>query len=99
MDRLNKNAYFLPFRVGQSIETLAEHYMQEIVKLHRVPVSIMSDRDTRFLSHLWQSLQPSLGSELKFNTTCHPQTDGQSYRTIQVLEDMLRACVMDFKVS
>jgi len=52
VDRLTKSAHFIPFRVGQSTETLAERYMQEIVRLHRVPVSIVSDRDTRFLSHL-----------------------------------------------
>jgi len=73
--------------------------MQEIVRLHGVPVSIVSDRDTRFLSHFWQSLQTSLGSKLKFSTAYHPQTDGQSERVIQILEDMLRACVMDFKGS
>jgi len=71
--------------------------MQEIIRLHGVPVSIVSDRDTRFLSQFWQSLQTSLGSKLKFSTAYHPQTDGKSKRTIQVLEDMLQACVMDFK--
>ena len=99
VDRLTKSAHFIPFRVGQSTEVLAERYMQEIVRLHRVPVSIVSDRDTRFLSHFWQSLQTSLGSKLKFSTAYHPQTDGQSERVIQILEDMLRACVMDFKGS
>ena len=71
--------------------------MQEIIRLHGVPVSIVSDRDIRFLSQFWQSLQISLGSKLKFSTAYHPQTDGKSKRTIQVLEDMLQACVMDFK--
>ena len=59
----------------------------------------MSDRDTRFLSHFWQSLQTSLGSKLKFSTAYHPLTDGQSERIIQILEDMLRAYVMDLKGS
>ena len=59
----------------------------------------MSDRDTRFLSHFWQSLQASLESKLKFSSAYHPQTDGQSERTIQVLEDMLQAYIMDFKRS
>jgi len=99
VDRLIKCAHFIPFRVGQSTETLAERYMQEIIKLHRVLVSIMSDRDTRFLSNFWQSLQTSLGSKLKFNTAYHPQIEGQSERTIQILENMLRACVLDFKES
>ena len=99
MDRQTKSAHFILFRVGQSTETLAERYMQEIVRLHGVSVSIVSDRDTRVLSHFWQSLQTSLGSKLKFSTAYYPQTDGQSERAIQVLEDMLRACVIDFKRS
>jgi len=77
VDRLTKSAHFIPFRVGQSTEALAERYMQEIVRLHGVLVSIVSDRDIRFLSHFWQSLQTSLGSKLKFSTAYHPQTDGQ----------------------
>ena len=72
VDRLTKSPHFIPFRVGQSIEALAEHYMQEIVRLHGVPVSIMSDRDTRFMSHFWKSLQESLKNKLKFSTTYHP---------------------------
>ena len=64
-----------------------------------MPVSIMSDRDTRFLSHFWRSLQESLGTCLKFSTAYHPQTDGQSERTIQILKAMLRACMLDFKGS
>ncbi|GJW80609.1 putative reverse transcriptase domain-containing protein [Tanacetum coccineum] len=67
-----------------------------IVARHGVPVSIISDRDGRFTSHLWQALQEALGTRLDMSTAYHPQTDGQSERTIQTLEDMLRACVMDF---
>ena len=89
VDRLTKVAHFLPFRVGQSTEVLADKYMREIVRLHGVPVSIVSDRDTRFRSHFWESLQENLGTRLKFSTSYHPQTDGQSERTIQILEDML----------
>lgn len=62
-------------------------------------MSIVSDRDLRFKSQYWQSLQDSLGTRLKFSTSFHPQTDGQSERTIQILEDMLRACILDFKGS
>ena len=78
---------------------MAERYMQEIVRLHGVPVSIVLDRDTRFVSCFWNSLQRSLGNKLKFSTAFHPQTDGQSERIIQILEDMLRARILDFKGS
>ncbi|GKA11957.1 putative reverse transcriptase domain-containing protein [Tanacetum coccineum] len=68
----------------------------EIVCRHGVPVSIISDRDPRFASRFWRSLQKSLGTNLDMSTAYHPETDGQSERTIQTLEDMLRACVIDF---
>ena len=72
-------------------------YIREIVRLHGVPVSIVSDRDPRFKAHFWKSFQKAMGTRLTMSTTFHPQTDGQSERTIQVLEDMLRACVLDHK--
>ena len=73
--------------------------MKEVVSRHEVPVSIISDRDSRFTSHFWKSLQSALGTRLDMSTAYHPQTDGQSERTIQTLEDMLRACVLDFGKS
>ncbi|TYK29815.1 putative Retrotransposon protein, Ty3-gypsy subclass [Cucumis melo var. makuwa] len=73
--------------------------MIEIVRLHGVPVSIISDRDARFTSKFWKGLQLALGTRLDFNTTFHPQTDGQRERLNQVLEDMLRACVLEFSGS
>ncbi|KAL0378461.1 UNVERIFIED_CONTAM: Transposon Ty3-G Gag-Pol polyprotein [Sesamum radiatum] len=96
-DRLTKSAHFLPIRLGDSLDKLAELYVSEIVRLHGVPVSIVSDRDPRFTSHFWKSLQKALGTRLHFSTAFHPQTDGQSERTIQTLEDMMRACTMEFK--
>ena len=66
---------------------------------HGVPVSIVSDRDLRFTAHFWKSFQKAMGTRLTMSTTFHPQTDGQSERTIHVLEDMLRACVLDQKGS
>ncbi|GJR38239.1 putative reverse transcriptase domain-containing protein [Tanacetum coccineum] len=71
-------------------------YIKEIVSRHGVPISIISDRDSHFTSRFWQSLQNALGTQLDMSTTYHPKTDGQSERTIQTLEDMLRACVIDF---
>ena len=96
VDRLTKSAHFLPFRLGQSTEILARRYMDTVVRLHGVPHCIVSDRDSRFTSHFWRRLQDSLGTLLTFSTAHHPQTDGQSERTIQTLEDMLRACMIDF---
>ncbi|GJQ99982.1 putative reverse transcriptase domain-containing protein [Tanacetum coccineum] len=75
---------------------LAKIYTNEIVARHGVPVLIISDHDGRFTSHLWQAFQEALGTRLDMSTAYHPQTDGQSEHTIQTLEDMLRACVMDF---
>ncbi|GJY44472.1 putative reverse transcriptase domain-containing protein [Tanacetum coccineum] len=96
VDRLTKSAHFLPIREDYKTEKLAKIYTNEIVARHGVPVSIISDRDGRFTSHLWQAFQEALGTRLDMSTAYHPQTDGQSERTIQTLEDMLRACVMDF---
>ena len=99
IDCLTKSAHFIPFRLEQSIELLAEKYLQEVVKPPGVSVSIVSDRDTRFMSHFWRSLQESLKTRLKFSITYHLQTDGQSEEAIQILEDMLRTCMLDFKGS
>ena len=76
VDRLTKSAHFLPVNVKDSLETLAQLYVNEIVRLHGVPVSIVSDRDPRFTSRFWPSLQTTLGTRLHFSTTYHPQTDG-----------------------
>lgn len=97
VDRLTKSAHFLAIRTQYPPEKLAKLYIKEIVRLHGVPESIVSDRDPRFTSRFWRALQERLGSSLRLSTAYHPQTDGQTERTIQTLEDMLRACVLDFK--
>ncbi|KAJ4701059.1 Retrotransposon protein, putative, Ty3-gypsy subclass [Melia azedarach] len=97
VDRLTKSAHFLPFKSTYSMDKMASLYVNEIVRLHGAPVSIVSDRDPRFTSRFWPSLQYAMGTKLNFSTAFHPQTDGQSERTIQTLEDMLRACVIQFK--
>ena len=99
MDRLTKSAHFLAVRMTFTLERFCRLYIQEIVRLHGVPVSIVSDRDPRFTTHFWKSFQKAMGTRLTMSTTFHPQTDGQSERTIQVLEDMLRSCVLDHKSS
>nr|GEY74110.1 putative ribonuclease H-like domain-containing protein [Tanacetum cinerariifolium] len=96
MDRLTKSAHFLPISEDYKTEKLARIYINEIVARHGVPVSIISERDGRFVSHLWQALQEVLGTKLHMSTAYHPEIDGQSERTIQTLEDMLRSCVIDF---
>ncbi|GJU52167.1 putative reverse transcriptase domain-containing protein [Tanacetum coccineum] len=78
------------------METLIRLYIKEIVSRHGVPISIISDRDSHFTSRFWPSLQSALGTQLDMSATYHPETDGQSERTIQTLEDILRACVIDF---
>nr|CAD1829448.1 unnamed protein product [Ananas comosus var. bracteatus] len=96
VDRLTKSAHFLPIYTTWSGDKLAQVYLDEVVRLHGVPVSIVSDRDPWFTFHFWKSLQDALGMRLDFSTAFHPQSDGQSERTIQILEDMLRACVLDY---
>ncbi|GJX11941.1 putative reverse transcriptase domain-containing protein [Tanacetum coccineum] len=96
VDRLTKSAHFLPMTKNDPMEKLMKLYMKEVVTRHGVPVSIISDRDGRFTSLFWQALHKALGTRLDMSTAYHPETDGQSERTIQNLEDMLRACVLDF---
>nr|GFA21053.1 putative reverse transcriptase domain-containing protein [Tanacetum cinerariifolium] len=96
VDRLTKSAHFFPKKKTDSIEKLVELYLKEIVCKHGVPVSVISDRDSLFTSRFWVSLQKALGTQLDLSTAYHPEIDGQSKKTIQMLEDMLRACVIDF---
>ena len=95
VDWLTKSAHFLAVRMTFSLERFCRLYIREIVRLHGVLVSIVSDRDPRFTAHFWKSFQKAMGTRLTMSIAFHPQTDGQSERTIQVLEDMLRACVLD----
>ncbi|XP_049357897.1 uncharacterized protein LOC125822529 [Solanum verrucosum] len=97
VDRLTKAAHFLPVKTTYTVEEYAKSYIKEIVRLHGVPISIISDRGAQFTANFWKSFQKSLGTQVNLSTTFHPQTDGQAERTIQTLEDMLRACILDFK--
>nr|GEY50810.1 putative reverse transcriptase domain, ribonuclease H-like domain protein [Tanacetum cinerariifolium] len=96
VDRLTKSAIFVPMRETDPMEKLARMYLKEVVTRYGIHVSIICDRDPRFASNFWSSLQKALGTSLDMSTTYHPQTEGQSKRTIQTLKDMLRACMIDF---
>ncbi|GJQ99963.1 putative reverse transcriptase domain-containing protein [Tanacetum coccineum] len=96
VDQLTKSAIFVPIRETDPMDKLARMYLKEVVTRHGIPVSIICDRDPRFASNFWKSLQYALGTSLDMSTAYHPQTDGQSERTIQTLKDMLRACAIDF---
>nr|GFA65151.1 reverse transcriptase domain-containing protein [Tanacetum cinerariifolium] len=96
VDRLTKSAIFTPIRKTDSMDKLARIYLKEVVMRHRIHVSIISDRDPRFVSNFWRSLQNALGTRLDMSSAYHPETDSQSERTIQTLEDMLRASAIEF---
>ena len=97
IDRLTKSAHFMPIQQSDSLDELAKLYVFRIVRLHGVPISIVSDKDLRFTSHFSKTLQKAMGIKLHFSTAFHPQTDEQSEWTIQILEDMMRASVLEFQ--
>ncbi|GJY59210.1 putative reverse transcriptase domain-containing protein [Tanacetum coccineum] len=99
MDGYSKMMKKKKMKKTDSIEKLTQLYLKEIVCKHGVPTSIISDRDSLFTSRFWKSLQEAMGTQLDMSTAYHLETDGQSERTIQTLEDMLRACVIDFGSS
>ncbi|GJS49718.1 putative reverse transcriptase domain-containing protein [Tanacetum coccineum] len=96
VDQLTKSAHFLLMRETDPMDKLARLYLKEVVTRHGIPVSIIYDRDPRFASNFWRSFQNAMGTRLDMSMAYHPKTDGQSERTIQTLEDMLHACVIDF---
>jgi hypothetical protein len=97
--RLTKAAHFILVKTTYNSAVLAELYMSQIVCLHGVPKKIVSDRGTQFTSHFLQQLHEALGTHLKFSSSYHPQIDGQTKRTNQILEDMLRACALQDKIG
>nr|GFB23699.1 transposon Ty3-I Gag-Pol polyprotein [Tanacetum cinerariifolium] len=96
VDRLTKSAIFTPIRKTDPMDKLARIYLKEVVTRHGIHVSIISDRDPRFASNFWRSLQNALGTRLDMSIAYHPETDGQSEGSIQTLKDMLRAGAIDF---
>jgi transposase InsO family protein len=99
VDRLTKSAHFLPVQTRYRPPQYADLYIKEIVRLHGVPKTIVSDRGTQFTAHFWERLQQGLGTKLMHSTTYHPQTSGQTERLNQTLEDMLRACALSTQNS
>nr|GEW84574.1 putative reverse transcriptase domain-containing protein [Tanacetum cinerariifolium] len=99
VDQLTKSAHFLPMKKTDSMEKLTQLYLKEIIFRHGVHVSIILDRDNCFASGFWRSLQKALGTAVNISMNYHPETDSQTKRTIQTLEDMVRACVIDFGSS
>nr|GEZ30151.1 reverse transcriptase domain-containing protein [Tanacetum cinerariifolium] len=96
VDRLTKSAHFLPIRENDPLDKLARLYLNKIVTRHGIPTSIICDHDGRFTLNFWRSFQKALGTEISISTAYHSETNSQSERTIQTLEDMLYACVIDF---
>ena len=99
VDRLTKVVHFIPVKTTYTSAKLVELYMQRIVCLHGVPKKIVSDRGTQFTSHFWKKLHESMDTKLNFSLAYHPQTGGQIERTNQILEDMLRACALQYGTS
>jgi hypothetical protein len=96
VDRLSKVAHFIPVKTTYKVSQLVELYIARIVCLHGVPKRIVSDRGSQFTNHFWKALHEAMGTRISFSTAYHPQTGGQTERTNQILEDMLRACVLSF---
>lgn len=94
VDHLTKVAHFIPVNTTYDCSQLASLYIHRILSLHGVPKEIVSDRGTQFTLRFWKKFQEALGTKLSFNTDFHPQTGGQTERVNQILEDMLRACVL-----
>ena len=96
---MTKSSRFFAVKTTDSVEDYAKLYINEIMRLHEVPFSIISDRGPLLTSHFRKSFQKGLGTQVNLSTSFHPQMDGQAERTIQTEEDMLRYCVIDFKGS
>jgi hypothetical protein len=99
VDRLTKVADFISVKITYSGAKLVELYMSRIMCLHGVSMKILSNRGSQFTSRFWEKLHESMDTKLNFSSAYHPQTDGQTERTNQILEDMLRACALKYGKS
>ena len=98
-DRMTKSAHFINVKSTYRAEDYTRLYIDEIMRWHGIPLSIISDRGAQFTSHFWRSFQKILGMQTNLSTSFHPQTDGKEERTIQTLEDMFSEYVIDFRGS
>lgn len=96
VDRLTKSSHFILVKCTRTVTKLAELYVCEVVRLHGIPKNIVSDRDPLFKSEFWQGLEKALGTQLCLSTAYHLHTDGLTKRVNRMLEDLLRACMIDF---
>jgi hypothetical protein len=96
IDRLTKTAHFLPVHTTYNVKKYAEIYLDQIVRLHGVPKMVISDRRAQFIARFWEQLQHALGTKLIRSSAYHPHIDGQMERINQILEDMLRACILQY---
>jgi hypothetical protein len=99
VDRLTKTAHFISVHTKYGAKDYASHYIEHIVRLHGVPKTIISDRGSLFVARFWEKLHKSLGTKIIRSSAYRPQTDGKTERVNQILEDMLRACVLHFDKS
>jgi hypothetical protein len=95
VDKLTKAAHFIPIKLNHKETKIVDVYIREIARLHGIPKTIVFDRDPKFTSNFWKGLFNGFGTNLNFSTTYHPESDGQTERVNQVIEDMLRMYVMD----
>jgi hypothetical protein len=99
VDRLSKSAHFIPVHTNYNVQKYARIYIAHVLCLHGVPKTIISDRGSQFVPCFWEQLHASLSTHLIHSLAYHPQTDGQTERVNQILEDMLRACVLEHQGS
>jgi transposase InsO family protein len=99
VDRLIKSAHFIPVNTNYNVQKYAKINVARVLCLHGVPKTIVSDRGSQFVARFWEQLHASLGTHLIYSSAYHPLTDGQTERVNQILEDMLRACVMEYSSS